>query len=121
MSEMSCPLKNSWKLRWRRAREAICQRDSRAGASSPALSAGLARLGSLTQPLRFLWMTITALQTNYNLNVLSHSSIDGGITVQASGGKSRVSSAASYGHEFLTSQSGRTALQLAFAFLPAIP
>jgi len=29
MREISCPLKKSWKLRWRRARDATCHRDAR--------------------------------------------------------------------------------------------
>jgi hypothetical protein len=45
--EISCPLKKSWKLRWRSARHAACQRDPGPEAASAPLGAALSWIGIL--------------------------------------------------------------------------
>jgi hypothetical protein len=47
MSEISCPLKNSWKLRWRNARNPDCSRDPRPEDASVPFSALLSWIGIL--------------------------------------------------------------------------
>jgi hypothetical protein len=45
MSEISCPLKKSWKLRCRSALPAACQRDPALGAASGLLPDALSWMG----------------------------------------------------------------------------
>src|SRR5580693_599822 len=65
ISEISCPLKKSWKLRWRSARPAACQRDPPPEVASAPLTAGLSWTGNLDSDTftsfddaSALWVTI---------------------------------------------------------------
>jgi len=59
MREMSCPLKKSWKLRWRRARSVVASMD--AGFGLAELSGGLRVRVTLLKPWHIFLMRATGV------------------------------------------------------------
>src|ERR1700746_1423356 len=72
MSEINCPLKKSWKLRWGTPREPACQRDPRPEANSAPFDSAFSSMGILDSD------TITSLDDAsfpldyYNLRAIRH-------------------------------------------------
>src|SRR5713226_1133722 len=67
IKEMSCPLKNSWKFRWRRARQASCQREAPEAISLPF--AALSGVGVLDSGTMACLDDATRSLDQYNLSV----------------------------------------------------
>ena len=70
MSEISCPLKKSWKLRWRNARTPACQRDPGEEASSVLLVAAFSWIGILKSDTVVSLDDVTPSHDYYNLHVV---------------------------------------------------
>src|SRR5580658_992019 len=70
MSEINCPLKNSWKLRCRSARPATCQRDPRSEAASPPFTVVLASIGVLVSDTLASLDDSNCPLDQYNLNAV---------------------------------------------------